>query len=82
MHEGMSEKVPKVGGVSESKYNNGEADLVIQTILEFQNDLGLRGSNIGVITPYNAQVNLIKKLMREHIPAENGLVEVSTVDGF
>jgi len=35
MHEGMSEKVPRVGGVSESKYNNGEADLVIQTILEF-----------------------------------------------
>ena len=34
MHEGMNEKVPKMGGISESKFNNGEADLVIQTILE------------------------------------------------
>lgn len=54
MHEGLSEKVPKVGGLSESKYNAGETDLVIQTINELTNDLGLKGEDIGVITPYNA----------------------------
>ena len=39
MHEGLSEKVPKVGGLSESKYNIGETDLVIQTINGLTNDL-------------------------------------------
>ena len=34
MHEGMQEKVPKVGGISESKHNDGEADLVIEIIDE------------------------------------------------
>lgn len=62
MSEEMESRIPKVGGISESKHNNGEADLVIQTILELQNDLGLTGDDIGVISPYNAQVNLIKKL--------------------
>jgi len=43
------------GSLSESKYNEGEADLVVQIILELKNDVGLQsGMNIGVISPYNA----------------------------
>jgi superfamily I DNA and/or RNA helicase len=38
--------------------------------------------NIGVISPYNAQVNLIKKLIRSKQEFEGFPVEVSTVDGF
>ena len=34
MSEEMESKIPKLGGISESKHNNGEADLVLQTILE------------------------------------------------
>jgi superfamily I DNA and/or RNA helicase len=34
MSEEMESRIPKVGGISESKHNNGEADLVIQTIIE------------------------------------------------
>lgn len=32
MHEAMEARIPKVGGISESKHNNGEADLVIQVV--------------------------------------------------
>ena len=66
MSEGMDEKNPR-NGISESKYNNGEADLVIQSVIEMQTDLGLSADNIGIISPYNAQVNLIKKQMRHHL---------------
>lgn len=34
MSEEMESRIPKAGGVSESKHNDGEADLVIQTIIE------------------------------------------------
>ena len=32
MHEAMEARIPKVGGISESKHNNGEADLVITVV--------------------------------------------------
>lgn len=86
MHEAVEDKEQKLkgnGSLSESKYNEGEADLVIQTILELKNEVGLsNGLNIGVISPYNAQVNLIKKLIRSKLELEGFPVEVSTVDGF
>ena len=82
MHEGLSEKVPKVGGPSESKYNDGEADLVIHTINELINDLGLKPPDIGVITPYSAQVNQIQDQISLKLPETCANIEVSTVDGF
>lgn len=66
-------------GLAESKSNEGEADLVIQTVQELIGDLGLKSSDIGVISPYNAQVNLIRKLLK---PLGLGTIEISTVDGF
>jgi ATP-dependent RNA/DNA helicase IGHMBP2 len=50
--------------------------------------LGVKNPDIGVISPYNAQVNLIKKQIRHHYPEEQDIlgrhpkIEVSTVDGF
>lgn len=32
MHEAMEDRIPKMGGISESKHNNGEADLVITVV--------------------------------------------------
>lgn len=58
MYEGVD-----VQSDNESKYNNGECDLVLQVIKELL-DNGVRAEDIGVITPYNAQVNLIRKELR------------------
>mmetsp|Transcript_1108 Transcript_1108/g.1296 ORF Transcript_1108/g.1296 Transcript_1108/m.1296 type:complete len:168 (+) Transcript_1108:420-923(+) len=83
MHEGMEDKQPKLGGVSESKYNNGESDLVVATVNELLTDVGLTAADIGVISPYNAQVNQIKKLLFESLGETTApKIEVSTVDGF
>lgn len=63
------------GGVFESgeisKYNPGEAEIVGKFVAELK-DLGIR--DISVVTPYNAQVELLKTLMPE--------LEIATVDGF
>lgn len=59
----MHEAVEENNYGNESKYNFGECDLVIQVLKELLS-LGVRKSDIGVITPYNAQVNQIKKSIR------------------
>ncbi len=59
-----------------SKANPGEAAIVkahVQALLR----AGVAAADIGVITPYNAQV----QLLREHFAAHDDL-EVRTVDGF
>ena len=66
--------------ISKSKFNLGEADLVSAVCKELI-EQGLKNEHIGVITPYNAQVSLIKDLL-EPLQAENNRIEVSTVDGF
>jgi superfamily I DNA and/or RNA helicase len=40
--------------VSESKYNNGEADLVVEVLRELLEEMGLKTGDVGVISPYNA----------------------------
>ena len=60
MYEGIDEELEQ-----DSKYNNGECDLVIQVLKELIS-YGVQKSDIGVITPYNAQVNLIKKSVRHN----------------
>jgi superfamily I DNA and/or RNA helicase len=62
--------------MNKSKFNEGEAGLV-RVVVEELGDLGIENDDIGVITPYSAQVQSIKSLMQDK---EN--VEVSTVDGF
>ncbi|KAJ2400383.1 hypothetical protein GGI23_002066 [Coemansia sp. RSA 2559] len=62
---------------TDSKLNQGEADLVAQHV----DDLiaaGVLPEEIAVISPYNAQVRLLKSLIREKHPA----VEIGSVDGF
>ncbi|KAL4449194.1 hypothetical protein ABPG74_015576 [Tetrahymena malaccensis] len=65
---------------NKSKSNLGEADLV-KIIFEELKLQGLHEKEVGVITPYNAQVDLIKKLF-ENNNINTQEVEVSTVDGF
>lgn len=58
-----------------SKYNEHEAELVVQHTQRLM-EAGVAGEFIGIITPYSAQVGIIKKML------QNAAVEVSTVDGF
>jgi len=48
---------------------------------------GLRHSEIGVITPYNAQVEVLRDMLAEEraVPSATGegsALEIGTVDGF
>jgi len=49
MHESVDEQ-----SENESKFNNGECDIVIQLLKELINQNGVKKPDIGVITPYNA----------------------------
>lgn len=80
MHEAVeTENTAKrgMGQLSESKYNEGEADLVMKVVEELSG-LGIEDQSIGIISPYSAQVSLLKKMLKDM----NKVLEVSTVDGF
>lgn len=61
-----------------SKYNDMEALVVLQHLKQLI-DIGIDPQVIGIISPYNAQVSLLKKYLQSN---EITLVEVATVDGF
>lgn len=65
------------GGQKESKHNEGEAMVVVKVVKKLLK-MGLPPSDIGVISPYNAQVELI----RGKLKSDNILLEVHSVDGF
>ncbi|KAK9328376.1 P-loop containing nucleoside triphosphate hydrolase protein [Lipomyces starkeyi] len=72
-----------------SKYNDLEAWLVIEQVLELLNK-GVKMSDIGIISPYNAQVTIISKRLEaceekgviKNKTNEEEILEISTVDGF
>ncbi|PKI40094.1 DNA-binding protein SMUBP-2 isoform X1 [Punica granatum] len=63
----------------ESTMNEGEAEVAIAHAKRLVND-GVRASDIGIITPYAAQVVLLKILRSNEDKIKD--VEISTVDGF
>ena len=64
---------------STSYYNEGEARVVFQAVRTLLN-LGLKPTDVGVISPYDDQVDLLRRMLYEGgVPEE---VEVKTVDGF
>jgi hypothetical protein len=67
-----------------SKYNDGEADLSSFVTLILIKHYNLSPCDIGIITPYSAQVDNIRRaleVLQVQGKIEQG-VEVSTVDGF
>jgi len=68
----------------DSKYNPGEADVVLKLVQDvfFQRELEI--TEIGVVTPYLAQVKLLKRVIKNIIPedADPELLEVASVDNF
>lgn len=70
----MPEKVEDEG---DSKWNEGEAKVVISHVQRLV-AAGVRPDEIGIITPYNAQVAVLRELRTDALRA----VEISSVDGF
>lgn len=69
----------QLGDTTGSKFNEMEAMVVIKH-LKLLMSQGVDAESIGLISPYNAQVSLLKKLIH---PEDKMLpVEISTVDGF
>ena len=64
-----------------SRYNSCEADVVIAVALKLVQD-GVNQSDIGIITPYAAQVTIIREKRDEYLKSPHDNIEVSTVDGF
>ncbi len=60
-----------------SRENKGEAELVAKHVQQLLSR-GVAQSDVAVITPYNAQVQLVRSLIGERFPN----VEVGSVDGF
>lgn len=73
-----------VGEINGSKYNEMEAMVVKQYVEKLQ-IAGVQNEHIGVISPYNAQVSLLKKVLNKDHDENNPKakkIEVSTIDGF
>ncbi len=60
--------------ISTSKYNVGEAKIV-KSIVNYLRKNGVENENIGIITPYGAQVNCLQRML-------NFSVDIATVDSF
>ena len=64
--------------VGTSKLNHAEAWVVVQLAERLLTDVA--PTDIGIITPYNAQASLIRRALHSRgVPAD---LEVRTVDGF
>ncbi|AET38877.1 ATP-dependent 5'-3' DNA helicase HCS1 Ecym_3390 [Eremothecium cymbalariae DBVPG len=72
-----SEEVNGVLDIASSKYNENEAYLLIHYVSQLLNS-NVSQESIGIISPYNAQVSLLRKLVHE----KYSLIEISSVDGF
>lgn len=63
--------------IASSKFNGGEALQVKDHVINLL-ELNVKQEDIGIISPYNAQVSYLKKILWEEYP----MIEISTVDGF
>ncbi len=76
-------------GESFGRINRAEADLTLNVLEEYFTKIGKRRIlderiDVGVISPYRAQVQLLRRLVRkkEFFKPYRGLISVNTVDGF
>ena len=71
------DEMSKKGLLGDSKSNEMEA-LVVARHVETLVDAGIRPESIAVITPYNGQLALLSRMLREKYPG----LELGSVDGF
>eukprot|EP00804_Cyclotella_cryptica_P015800 CCRYP_006321-RD/>CCRYP_006321-RD protein AED:0.23 eAED:0.23 QI:746/1/1/1/1/1/7/622/1091 len=65
-----------------SKANEAEAAAVCNAVVALLGGGQCKVSDIAVVTPYSAQVRLIRRGLREMLPRGPPFVEVSSTDGF
>ncbi|PVH85867.1 P-loop containing nucleoside triphosphate hydrolase protein [Cadophora sp. DSE1049] len=75
--EEVDKKVAGKGIMGDSKSNEMEAALVTKHVQNLVN-AGVKPEDIAVITPYNAQLALMSRSMKEAFPG----IELGSVDGF
>ncbi|TGO90065.1 hypothetical protein BPOR_0081g00180 [Botrytis porri] len=75
--EESADKKAGKGMLGESKSNEMEAILVRRHVQNLV-DAGLKAEDIAVVTPYNAQLALMSRSMKEAFPG----IELGSVDGF
>lgn len=75
--------------MSQSRLNTAEAALLIQTLREYVQMLGIdrminERVDFGIISPYKSQVNLLKHLVKQarDLKPLHQAISVNTVDGF
>eukprot|EP00929_Paragymnodinium_shiwhaense_P020571 TRINITY_DN13670_c0_g1_i1.p1 TRINITY_DN13670_c0_g1~~TRINITY_DN13670_c0_g1_i1.p1 ORF type:complete len:1253 (-),score=306.35 TRINITY_DN13670_c0_g1_i1:91-3849(-) len=68
----------------DSKFNPGEAELVARMVQDVFYQRELEITEVGVVTPYVAQVRILKRLLRNLVPEgqDPELLEVASVDNF
>ena len=71
------EETSKKSLLGESKSNEGEASLVKLHVTRLI-EAGVKPEDIAVVTPYNAQLALVSKMLKEDYPE----LELGSVDGF
>ena len=76
-------------GESYGRINKAEAELTLLTLAEYFTKIGKQrvlgdGIDVGIISPYRAQVQYLKKLIKkyEFFKPYRRLISVNTVDGF
>lgn len=76
-------------GESFGRINRAEAQLTLDTLQEYFTKIGKqrildKRIDVGVISPYRAQVQLLRRLIKkkEFFKPYRGLISVNTVDGF
>ena len=76
-------------GESYGRINKAEAELTLLTLAEYFTKIGKQrvlgdGIDVGIISPYRAQVQYLKKLIKkyEFFKLYRRLISVNTVDGF
>lgn len=69
------------GAASSSKRNQGEAQQLVSVLRAVLAEGELSGKEVGVVTPYKAQVAALRQLIHQGLPGGRA-VEVMSVDGF
>eukprot|EP00127_Corallochytrium_limacisporum_P002683 Clim_evm119s134 gene=Clim_evmTU119s134 len=79
---GPSKRAKVLFGEDASRSNPGEAELCIKHLTTLLK-VGLDPSEVAIITPYNAQVALLRSMVADAVPnIEPGTIEIGSVDGF